>query len=284
MSEDPVLFSRQGGVATITLNAPERLNAIDSPMGAFLDKAMVEAAVDPEVRVIVVTGAGRGFCAGASMARLSEVRDKGLQVPQPAVAAADDVFAPFAEAPPQLRSRYLIPLAIPKPVIAAVNGPVAGAGLALALACDIRLAGVSAKFVASFAARGLVAEGACAYLLPRLVGLGLASDMLMSARAVGAEEALRAGLVSAVEPDAGFMAYVDDYAGAMARTTSPTSLRLIKQQLRRSLQTSLIESVEESLAGTRDAVTRPDFAEALAAYGEKRDPRFSPLVWTADPA
>jgi len=275
MSDATILVAKGEGVATITLNAPQRLNAIDSDMGALLDKALVETGTDPEVRVIVITGAGRGFCAGASMDRLAQVREQGLgKTPG---AADTDAFAAMPEAPPQLRTRYLIPLAIPKPVIAAVNGAAAGAGFVLTLACDIRMAAASAKFVASFAARGLVAESACAYLLPRIAGMSLASDMLFSARAVQAEEALRASLVSAVEPDERFLARVNDYARAMARTSSPGSLRTIKRQLQRGLQSDLLTSIDESLAALREAIKQPDFTEALQAYSEKRDPKFAPL-------
>ncbi|MBV9840562.1 MAG: enoyl-CoA hydratase/isomerase family protein [Sphingomonadaceae bacterium] len=271
-----VLFERDEGVATITLNAPDRLNAIDSEMGQRLDRAFAEAGSDSEVRVIVLTGAGRGFCSGASMARLAEVREKGLAPSETIAPEPEDVFARFGDAPPQFRSRYTIPLAIPKPVIAAVNGAAAGAGLGLALACDIRLAAQSAKFVGSFAARGLIAEAAAAYLLPRIAGWGLAADMLLSARPVGAEEALRAGLVTAVYPDADFGTRIADYARAIARSTAPSSLRFIKDQLRRALTDDLPTSIDHALAGTRAAVASADFAEGLRAYAEKRPPRFAP--------
>ncbi|MBV9841003.1 MAG: enoyl-CoA hydratase/isomerase family protein [Sphingomonadaceae bacterium] len=272
-----VLVGRDDGVATITLNAPERLNAVDSEMGQRLDRAFAEAGSDPDVRVIVVTGAGRGFCAGASMARLAEVREKGLAPSDAVPPEPEDIFARFADAPPQLRTRYTIPLAIPKPVIAAVNGPAAGAGLGLALACDIRLAAKSAKFIGSFAARGLIAEAAAAYLLPRIAGWGLAADMLLSARPVGAEEALRAGLVTMVAPDRDFPAHVADYARTMARTNAPASLCFIKDQLRRALTEDMPASIDHALAGTRAAVAGADFAEGLRAYAEKRPPRFAPL-------
>jgi len=276
-----VLVRRDAGVATITLNAPHRLNAIDTAMGRALDRAFAETGTDPDVRVIVLTGAGRGFCAGASMERLAEVQDKGFGDIDAQQGDDKDVFACFADAPPQLRTRYTIPLAIPKPVIAAVNGPCAGAGLSLALACDIRLAAQSAKFVASFAARGLVAESACSFLLPRIVGLGFAAEMLLSARPVSAEAALRAGLVSAIEPDTDFSARIADYARSIALSCAPSSLRFIKEQLLRAQTSDLPTSIALAATGTRAAVASADFAEGVRAYTEKRPPHFAPLDATA---
>ena len=275
MSRNPILIDTVDGVATITLNAPEKLNAIDRPMGESLDSAFAQLGADPSVRVIVVTGAGRGFCAGASFDRLEEVRkggDEGLTTHHPS--EGDPVFSNF-DAPPQFRTRYTIPLAIPKPVIAAVNGPCAGAGLVLALACDIRLASINAKFVASFAKLGLVAEGACAFLLPRLVGHGRASEILLSARTVAAPEARDIGLVSTVSPEADFMNEARAYAHRIATGIAASSTSFIKRQLQHSMHAPLSDSINYAFDGTQEAVKGKDFAEGIRAQAEKRPPRFS---------
>jgi enoyl-CoA hydratase/carnithine racemase len=266
-----VMLEREGHLAIITLNAPERLNAIDAAMGAELDAALVEAGTDDGVRAILLTGAGAGFCAGASMARLDEVMHGGGV----SRGSTLDLVAAFPEAEPALCRRYTLPLAIAKPVVAAVNGACVGAGLSLALACDVRLGSNKARFVASFAKMGLVAEQGIAFLLPRLVGTGFASDMLLSARPVGADEALRVGLVSQLCDGDDFAAFARDYARRLADHRSPRSMAAIKRQLRSALSASLAQSVDNAAALTTASLGWGDLAEGVAAFRERREPRFS---------
>ena len=270
MSQGEVLVERRERLAIITLNAPERLNALTTDMGAALDLAFVAAATDPDVRAIMLTGAGRGFCAGASMDRLEKVK-AGTE---PLSEAGAGVFSCFADAPPQFRTRYTIPLAITKPVIAAVNGPCAGAGLMLALACDIRIASTDAKFVASFARMGLVAESSSAFLLGRIAGHGFASDMLLSARRVDADEALARGLVTRLAPAEGFRESAVEQALQIARETSPRATRLIKSQLQHGLAHDLVASLDMAERSVRESLTWPDLSEGISAVREKRSPSF----------
>jgi len=266
-----VTIEREGRLAVITLNAPERMNAIDAAMGRELDLALAEAGTDDAVRAILLTGAGKGFCAGASMERLEEVTASGGA----GRGSPIDLGAAFPHAEPALCRRYTLPLAIPKPVVAAINGACAGAGLSLALACDVRLGSSSARFIASFARMGLAAEHAIAFLLPRIVGLGFASDMLLSARAISASEALRVGLVSQLCEDADFPTFARDYARTLAEHRSPRSMAAIKRQLCLGLSETLGESVDEAASLTTESFGWGDLPEGVAAFRERREPKFT---------
>jgi enoyl-CoA hydratase/carnithine racemase len=268
-----VTLEREGHLAIVTLNAPERLNAIDAAMGQELDAALIETARDDAVRAVLLTGAGAGFCSGASMERLGEVSADagGGGVSR---GSAIDLAAALPDADPALCRRYTLPLAIPKPFVAAVNGACAGAGLSLALACDVRLGSGKARFIASFAKMGLVAEQGIAFLLPRIVGQGFASDMLLSARPVGAEEALRTGLVSQVHDAEGFAAFARDYARTLADHRSPRSMAAIKRQLQAGFGATLAASVSDAAALTTESLGWGDLREGVAAFRERREPRF----------
>jgi enoyl-CoA hydratase/carnithine racemase len=250
-----VLVDVADRVATITLNRPERLNAWMGRMESEYRAAMAAADADPAVRVIVVTGAGRGFCAGADSAALSKLSeaasyDSGVSEP---------VEIGFAW---QLR--------MAKPVIAAINGPAAGVGLVLALFCDLRFAVPGAKLTTSFARLGLPAEHGTSWLLPRLVGRSRAADLLFSSRVVLAEEAFTMGLVDRV-------CSVDEtlaYARAIADEISPSSLRTIKQQLWDDHERPLPASIDDAYALLDRMVGEPDFVEGVAALHEKRPPSF----------
>src|SRR6202166_2501188 len=192
MAEPVVLYEVKDRIATVTLNRPDRLNAFNAEMGTGLRQARANAARDAEVRVIILTSAGRGFCAGAEMERLSGVDGGGASIP-PEAPAPLDLDGP---ARPDFQHRYTYFPAIPKPVIAAVNGPAAGLGFVFACYCDLRFGRSEAIFTPAFSRRGLIAEYALAWLLPRLVGPAQAMDLLFSARRVSAPEAERIGLVN----------------------------------------------------------------------------------------
>ncbi len=230
MPNQETLYHAANRVATITLNRPDKLNAWTAVMEREVRAAMGEAEHDENVRVIVLTGAGRGFCAGADMSLLSTVAEKGLdearraQAAQPASSGGKGTRRDF-------RKKYSYFPAVTKPVIAAINGPVVGLGLVIALYCDVRLASDAARFGTAFAQRGLIAEYGMAWMLPRLVGHANALDLLFSARMIDAAEALRMGLVNQVHPRESFLEGVQKYVADLASSVSPRSLRVIKRQV-----------------------------------------------------
>jgi enoyl-CoA hydratase/carnithine racemase len=274
--DQPITCDIEGGVATVTLNRPDRLNAMDADMGALFDRTMVDVGLDDSVRVVVLTGAGRGFCAGADMARLDTLAAGGRAgYDRPAPGAPHPVFDALTEAPPAQRTRYVIPSALPKPVIAAVNGPCAGVGVSLAVTCDVRFASAEAFFTASFSRRGLTAEHGLAFSLTSLIGRNAAADLLISGRRMAAEEALRVGLVSAVLPGPDLLAHAQAYARDIAQNVSPRSTRIIKQQIWAALDQSFAETLQQAHGEVLASMDSEDFKEGLAHFKEKRPARFT---------
>jgi enoyl-CoA hydratase/carnithine racemase len=248
----------KGPVAIITLNRPDRLNAIDLDMELAYIEALDAADSDPAVRAVVVTGAGRGFCAGADLGILAGGPDalKGL-VPNTAVMP-------------------MHALRIRKPVIAAVNGPVAGIGFAYMCCSDFRMVAAGSKMSTTFANLGLIAEFGLSWLLPRLIGLPAAIDLLYTGRVIDADEALRLGLVSKVCEREQLLPEAVDLAERLS-AVSPRSLAVMKQQIYRDLHQPLGDSLEDTLTLMWEAFEAPDFAEAVAARDAKRPPVFPPL-------
>jgi enoyl-CoA hydratase/carnithine racemase len=251
---DVVLYEVTDGVAVLTLNRPDRLNAWVPAMQVRYFDLLEKAAADPEVKAIVVTGAGRGFCAGADMEVLQ------------GTGAADDARG---DDRPQT-----FPMTIPKPVIAAVNGPAAGLGLVMALMCDIRFAASGAKLTTAFARRGLIAEHGISWVLPRLVGSAHALDLLFSGRVVLAEEAASMGLVNAVHPGEELLDRTLEYARELATWSSPTSMAVMKKQVYEHMELGAAPALEESNKLMAESFERPDFAEGVASFVEGREPRF----------
>jgi len=273
MSEPVVLYDVKDRIATITLNRPDRLNAFNAEMAAGLRQAMEKAARDDGVRVVILTGAGRGFCAGADMERLSGTAGSGganlaREAPPPPLEAGGSRRSDFQQ-------RYSYFPAVPKPVIAAVNGPAAGLGFIFACYCDIRFAGSEAIFTTAFSRRGLVAEYGLAWLLPRLVGPGHAADLLYSARRVSAEEAARIGLVNRTIPQAKLLDEVRAYASELASAVSPRSMSVMKRQLWEGLLSGLGEAIELANGEMPPAFKSEDFREGVAHFVEKRPARFT---------
>ena len=263
-------------VATITLNRPDKLNAWTAVMEQEVRAAMVEAERDENVRVIVLTGAGRGFCAGADMSLLSTVAMKGLDAAQRAQAGAGSgTGSGEGSARTDFQKKYSYFPAMSKPVIAAINGPAAGLGLVIALYCDLRFASEAARFSTAFARRGLIAEYGMAWMLPRLVGHANALDLLFSARLIDAAEAFRMGLANQVFPQDVFQEKVRDYAAELAASVSPRSLRVIKRQVYDAMFQPLGEAFEIAEREMLESLRCEDFKEGVAHFVEKRAPVFT---------
>lgn len=272
MSE--TLYQVTNHVATITLNRPDKLNAWTAAMDSEVRSHMAEAEHDDQVRIIVLTGAGRGFCAGADMSLLSSVASQGIQSDQDAAARLGENSLQKSGILPDLQKKYSYFLGIEKPILAAINGHAVGLGLVIALYCDLRLAADSARFSTTFAQRGLIAEYGMAWMLPRIVGLPNALDLLYSARTIDSAEALRLGLVNQVFPQESFTGKVNEYATDLASRVSPRSLRVIKRQVYAAMFQTLGESFDLALTEMIASLKSEDFKEGVAHFLEKRAPRF----------
>ena len=274
MTNQETLYNVADRVATITLNRPDKLNAWTATMEREVRSAIGEAERDDNVRVIVLTGAGRGFCAGADMSLLSAVAGQGLSEETRAQALRGSGIQREGVRP-DFQKKYSYFPAVEKPVIAAINGPVVGLGLVITLYCDLRFASDAARFSTTFARRGLIAEYGMAWMLPRLVGHANALDLLLSARQIDAAEALRIGLVNQVFPQDGFLEKVHAYALDLATKVSPRSLRVIKRQLHDAMFQTLAEAFEVSEREMLASLQSDDFKEGVAHFLEKRPPAFT---------
>jgi enoyl-CoA hydratase/carnithine racemase len=270
MQYQDILYAVEDGVATVTLNRPDRLNAWTPRMHHDVRSAMRAAADDKAVRVIVLTGAGRGFCAGADMGTLQSIQDDGGER---RAAVAEEAFDANAHASFQKTNSYFP--SVPKPIIAAINGACAGLGFVIALYADMRFASDAAVFTTAFSRRGLVAEHGVSWLLPRLVGIGRATDLLYSARRVTAPEALAMGLVNRVIPLDSFHDEVMSYARMLAKEVSPRSLREMKREIWNAQFQTLEEAIDSANADMGASFVSEDFKEGVAHYLEKRAPRFT---------
>ncbi len=258
MDEAAVLSEVEAGIMTITLNRPDKGNAWNGPMARGYFDLLEKAAYAQDVRAIIVTGAGKAFCVGGDGEKLA------------AVAQTGDIKS-AADQP------YWFPLSIGKPIIAAINGACFGIGLQQALVSDIRFASEDAKFSTAYARRGLVAEMGMSWLLPRLIGTGHATDLLLSARLVRAAEAERMGLVNRVVPAPDLLNEARAYARQLVEHCSPFSMRTIKKQGFEDLTRPFLESFDLSKSMLDEAFAAPDFKEGMASWQEGRAPSFPPL-------
>ena len=275
---EDALYDVKDGIALVTLNRPDKLNAWTAAMQASVKRAIVDAASDDKVRVIVVTGAGRGFCAGADMGGLQQIRVEKWDERE--LARADNsIGVPRSNLGPDVSEHYTgrfgYLMSIRKPIIAAINGPCAGIGLVFTLYCDMRFAGADAKFTTAFAQRGLIAEHGISWLLPRLTGTAHALDVLFSARKFSAEEAARIGLVNRVFPQENFLPAVIDYAKQLATTVSPRSMAVMKAQIWKALFQNLTDAIAVGDAEMQKSFATEDFKEGVAHFVEKRQARFT---------
>jgi len=270
---ETVLYDVADRVCTITLNRPEKLNAWTRQMHFDLKDAMQTAGADPDVRAIILTGAGRGFCAGADISGLQAIgAGAGASIDRSSKAAND---LPGASTLAEFRMPYSYFPAIPKFIIAAINGPAAGLGFVIPLYADLRFAAESAVFTTAFAQRGLIAEHGISWLLPRIVGLPAAMDLLCSARKFRAPEALALGLVSRVIPDDKLMAETRAYARLMADTVSPRSVAVMKRQIWEAEFQTLSEATVQANHEMELSFQTADFKEGVAHFLEKRAARFT---------
>lgn len=261
MSTSHLLYEVTERVATITLNRPEVMNAFSDTMREALLRAAREAASTPEVRCVVITGAGRAFCAGGDIASMAELQEKGdTSVIERRMTLGSQVVHCLRE--------------MPKPVIAAINGAAAGAGMNLALACDIRLAAKSARFSESFVKIGLVPDWGGTYLLTRIVGTGKALELMMNGDRIDAEEALRLGLVNRLFPDETFREEALSLAQQLACGPAET-LTQIKRAVYLGATGTLAEAFAYEAQAQKRVFLSPDAREGMRAFLEKRAPRFS---------
>jgi len=263
MEQEHVGYERRGPLAIIRLERPDALNAITYPMIAGIERRAREAEADPEVFAICITGEGRGFCAGIDMSVLAA----HTQGNPPERAPSEG-----ARARPALFSFLLD---VSKPVIAAVNGVGAGGGFVLAMMCDLRFMAEDASLITVFSKRGLIAEHGTSWLLPRMVGLGRALDLLWSSRKLEAAEAFRIGLADRVVPPGRLLDEVQDYVEQMAATVSPRAIATIKAQVHRHLECGFDQAALESDALMTGALRHPDAAEGAKSFIERRPPRFA---------
>jgi enoyl-CoA hydratase/carnithine racemase len=262
--DEVVLFDVQDDVAMLTFNRPDRLNAWVPEMQTRYFDLLEECAARQDVRAIVLTGAGRGFCAGADMQSLEQLAGGDGHGNGAAHDARPVTFA----------------LSIPKPIIAAINGACAGLGLVHAVMCDLRFAAAGAKLTTAFARRGLVAEHGIGWMLPRLVGPARALDLLLSGRIVLGSEAAELGLVNRACADDRVLDEALEYAHMLAQESSPASMARMKQQVYADFDRSLPESLEVANRLMMESFSGPDFREGVQSFVERRPPNFAPLGGT----
>lgn len=259
------------GIATVTLNRPARMNAWTGRMHTEYRWIIAEAQADAAVRVVIVTGAGRAFCAGADTQALEgHVAKGGYDPGTPA-----ELARPGYGVRPEFDAFFAWHFGLTKPVIAAINGAAAGVGFALACYADLRFAASGAKFTTAHGRLNLPAEYGLSWLLPRMIGLTRANDILLTSRKFLAEEALEMGLLNAVLPADQLMEHVRERAAELIETISPGSLASTRQQIYADLHRSVAESVVDSEARLERMMREPDFAEGVAALVEKRPPRWT---------
>ena len=265
MSVSELSYEKRGRLAVIRLERPDALNALTLAMIGGIETFARRADADPEVFAICITGAGRGFCAGLDMSVLAD--HAAGRAPDP------------GERSPRRTMMFSFLMDITKPVIAAVNGVGAGGGFILAMMCDMRFMAEGASLITVFSKRGLIAEHGASWILPRMVGLSRALDLLWSSRKVEAHEAYRIGLADRVVPPEFLLSSVEAYVADMAATVSPRAVAVMKAQVLKALEQSFDEAAADTAGVMAEALAHPDAAEGAASFVERRGPWFAP--WPA---
>ena len=261
MSYECLIYEVKDHVATLTLNRPDRLNALGGSLRDDLHDAITRSAADPDVRAMIVTGSGKGFCAGGDVKAMNEAKEGKRE-------------RPFMEKIAPGRDRTLLAMReAPQPIIAAVNGAAAGAGMNLALGCDIRLASTAAKFSQAFVKRGLHPDWGGTYFLPRVVGMAKACELIFTGAVIDAAEALRLGIVSQVLPPEELLPAAQALARAIA-DGPPIAIRLAKRGLYRNAESDLRTALEYETFAQNNCFETEDATEGIKAFVEKRAPRF----------
>jgi enoyl-CoA hydratase/carnithine racemase len=262
MTYESLIYETKEHVATLTLNRTERLNALGGTLREDLPAALTHAIDDPDVRVIVITGAGKGFCAGGDVKAMQDANAAGRARPL------------LERVAPSRDRTVLLMRDSPKPLIAAVNGAAAGAGMNLALACDIRLASSAAKFSQAFVRRGLHPDWGGTYFLPRVVGMAKACEMIFTGEIIDAQEALRLGIVSAVHAPERLLPATYELATKIA-LGPPIAIRLARRALYRNLTEDLRAALEFETFAQNICADTDDAREGIRAFVDKREPQFS---------
>jgi enoyl-CoA hydratase/carnithine racemase len=259
-----VSYAKQGRLGLIRLERPDALNALTLPMIGEITRLAFAAERDPGVTAICVTGAGRGFCSGLDVSVLAEhARGGPPQRTEP------------RDGRPVRPALFSFLLDISKPVIGAINGVAAGGGFVLAMMCDLRFMAEEATLTTVFSKRGLVAEHGTSWLLPRMVGLSRALDLMWSSRKISAVEAYRVGIADRVVPNAELIPTVAAYVDELAATVSPRAIAVIKKQIHRHLERSFDDAVIESEKLMNEALRHPDATEGAQSFIERRPPKFA---------
>ncbi len=266
---EEILYDVDDPVAVITLNRPTALNAWTTTMDDEVRDAFRRAEADSAVVGIVVTGAGRAFCAGADMNVLGDLAEGG---------DGGGLIGSTQSVGGEFDGRFPYVMTVDKPVIAAVNGAVAGMAYPFALCCDLRVVTPDALFLTAFSQRGLIAEWGLSWLLPRLVGPSVALDLLFSSRRVKGDEALRLGLANYLVPADELLSFCREYIENLAKSCSPASMAIMKRQVYEQLHVGLGAAEAESQRLMIDSFGRPDFREGVQSFLEKRQPGFDRLV------
>lgn len=281
---ESIIYEVQEPAALITLNRPDSMNAWTPQMDREIRDAMSRAEQDRAVVAIVVTGAGRAFCAGADMNNLKSLASGApLEAGSTGEPMSGDLRGPGGDFPGgdfaggDFDGRFPYLMALDKPIIAAVNGPVAGMAYPFALCCDLRVVTPNALFVTSFAERGLIAEWGLSWLLPRLVGPSVALDLLFSSRRVDGEEAFRLGLANYLVDAEDLLSFCGNYVTHLSQSCSPTSIAVMKRQVYEQLHAGLGRAESEAMHLMVESFGRPDFAEGVKSFIEKRSPNFGRL-------
>ncbi|MEM7016137.1 MAG: enoyl-CoA hydratase-related protein [Pseudomonadota bacterium] len=264
-TEQEVLYAVSDHVATITLNAPSRMNTISTPMLNLLTKMLIDANQDPDVRVVILTGSGRAFCAGLDVASTT---DKKADGPGRLTSGQMPVNLDLRNTPPTVMHN------MDKPTICALNGGAAGYGMDIALGCDIRIMSDASKLAAAFTKRGVVPESGGTWILPRLIGWSKASEVIFSGRTLGPQECVDMGLASRVVPAADLMTETNTLAANIA-ANAPLAVQSSKRMMRMGLNENFNDHVHHVFLQLLPLMRTDDVREGMQAFMEKREPKFT---------